>query len=148
MKLNLQPDRRLLRQFAWASLVFFPLIAGFLAWKHELPTAWVVALCAVGAVVALVELLLVDVLGGFGLLLEKLIPRTLFQVLTLVTFPIGFVVSHVLIATIYFLVITPIGLVFRLLGRDVLGRRLEPGRATYWHERGPQRPAASYFKLY
>ena len=30
MKINLNPDRRMLRQFAWASLIGFPLITGYL----------------------------------------------------------------------------------------------------------------------
>jgi len=149
MKLDLQPDRRLLRQFAWAALIMFPLIAGFLAWRYELPLTWVLVLCGIGVVVALVELVLVDAIGGaFGALLEKLIPQSVYRLLTLIAFPIGFVLSHVLIALIYYLVITPIALVFRLMGRDVIGKKLDPRASTYWHDRGPSRPASSYFKLY
>ena len=148
MKLNLDPDRRMLRQFAWASLCLFPAVAGYLAWRHDLPLPWVLVLVGVGLLVAFVELVLAEALGAFGALLEKLIPRLLFQILSVVAFPIGFVLSHVLMATIFYLVITPIGLCFRLVGRDALGRKLEPGRASYWHSRGPARDASSYFKLY
>ncbi len=149
MKLNLQPDRRLLRQFAWAALIMFPLIAGFLAWKYELPLTWVLVLCGIGVAVALVEIVIVDAIGGaFGALLEKLIPRPVYQALTLVAWPIGFVISHVLIAVIYYLVITPIALFFRLTGRDVIGKKLDPRATSYGHDRGEPRPASSYFKLY
>lgn len=148
MKLNLDPDRRILRQFAWASLFLFPAVAGFLSWQQGLPMAWVVTLIAVGVSVALVELVLVDLLGAFGVLLEKLIPRSVFQILSVVAFPIGFVLSHVLMAAIFFLVMTPIGLCFRLVSRDALGRKLEPNRTTYWRDRGPARDPSSYFKLY
>jgi uncharacterized membrane protein YciS (DUF1049 family) len=149
MKLNLQPDRRLLRQFAWAALVMFPLIAGFLAWRHDLPLTWVLVLCGIGVVVALVELVIVPAIGdAAGALLEKLIPQSVYRLLTLVAFPIGFVLSHVLIAIIYYLVITPIALLFRVMGRDVIGKKLDPGAPTYWHDRGSPRPASSYFKLY
>ena len=148
MKLNLDPDRRVLRQFAWASLCLFPAAAVFLALQHDLPTVWVVALCGIGVLVAIVELVLVDLLGSFGALLEKLIPRALFQILGVVAFPIGFVISHVLMAAIFFLVMTPIGLCFRLVGRDALGRKLEPNRTSYWRDRGPARDPSSYFKLY
>jgi hypothetical protein len=72
----------------------------------------------------------------------------LYVVLTLVAFPIGFVLSHVLIAVIYYLVITPIGLLFRLVGRDAMLRRPDPSLPSYWHARPTSRPAASYFKLY
>ncbi len=148
MKLNLDPDRRLLRQFAWASLILFPAIACFLAWRHDLPLPWVLVLIGVGVLIAVVELLLKEALGAFGALLEKLIPRLVFQLLTLVAYPIGFVVSHVLMATIFYLVMTPIALVFRLVGRDALRRKLEPDQASYWHDRGPARDPSSYFKLY
>jgi hypothetical protein len=39
-------------------------------------------------------------------------------------------------------------LVFRLIGRDVIGKKLDKNAKTYWHERSGDRPAASYFKLY
>ena len=148
MKLQLQPDRRMLRQFAWASLVLLPTVAWFLAWRHGLPTPWALAIGGLGVLVALAQIgafLVSEALGG---LLEKAIAKPVFQGLMLVAFPIGLVVSTVLIAAIFYVVITPIGLVFRVIGRDVMGKRLDPSKATYWHERGAPRPATSYFKLY
>src|SRR5262245_39719407 len=129
----------MLRQFAWASLFLFPAAAGFLAWRSDLRMAWVMTGIGIGVLVATVELVLVDLLGSFGALLEKLIPRALFQILSVVAFPIGFVLSHVLMAAIFFLVMTPIGLCFRLVNRDALGRKLEPNRTSYWRDRGPAR---------
>lgn len=148
MKLILNPGRAQVRQFALASLFLFPLIALFLAWKFGLPTTWVLVLCGLGLLVAVVEFVLAEALGAFGALLEKLIPRGLFQLLTLVAFPIGFVLSQVLMAAIFYLLFTPIGLFFRLIGRDAMGRKIDRTRTTYWHDRGPQRSPASYFKLY
>jgi hypothetical protein len=146
MKLILQPDRRMLRQFAWACLILLPLAALFVCWKWDLSWSvfWIVA--GVGVGIALVELVLVDLLAAP--VLEKLVVRPVFQGLTLVAFPIGFVLSHVLIAAIYYVVITPMGLVFRLMGRDTLGRRIDRSLPSYWHDRGAPRPASSYFKLY
>ena len=74
--------------------------------------------------------------------------RWIYCALMVVAFPIGFVISHVMMWFIYYVVITPIGLVFRVMGRDMLGRRLEPQKASYWHERSRPRDPASYFKLY
>ena len=56
--------------------------------------------------------------------------------------------DHVLMASIYYLLITPFALVFRLIGRDVIGRRIDRTLPTYWRDRGAPRPASSYFKLY
>jgi hypothetical protein len=148
MKLQLQPDRRMLRQFAWASLVPLPAFAFFLAWRHGLPTPWALAVGGVGVLVALAQI------GGFlvsealGAALEKAVSKPVFQGLMLVAYPIGLVVSTVLIGVIFYALITPIGLVFRVIGRDVMGKRLDKSAATYWHVRGAPRPATSYFKLY
>jgi hypothetical protein len=61
--------------------------------------------------------------------------RILYLGLTLVAMPIGFVVSLVLLAAFYFLLLTPVALVFRLIGRDALGRswRGRPALACRGH---------------
>ena len=71
--------------------------------------------------------------------------RLVYVGLSLATYPIGFVVSHVVLALVYYLVLTPIGLAMRLLGRDPLNRRFDPKAASYWTARGPERPAEDYF---
>lgn len=144
--INFSPERRVLRQFAWFGVVGLPFLAAFvvktasgLPWAA--PELWghlavlVVAAVAVLAVIALE--LGVDILS-----------RGLFVALSLVAIPIGFVLSHVLIAAIYYLVLTPIALALRLTGRDVLGMKLDREAASYWHHRAGDRPASSYFKLY
>ena len=149
MKINLSPDRRMLRQFAWACLIALPLLAGYFAWKFELPLGWAIAIGALGLFVAFVQLVLVEFLEDkAGRALEKAIPRTVFQGLTLIAAPIGFVLSQVIMAAIFYLVITPIGLVFRLMGRDVIGKKPDPEQKTFWRDRGAPREPSSYFKLY
>jgi hypothetical protein len=140
IKIDLSPKPAFLRQFALVTIVGLPLltaavlrIAGVFAWDH-------VALLVAGAV-ALLQCALAFA-GSLHL------TRVVYVLLMCVSFPIGFVVSNVLLIAIYFLVFTPIGLVFRLIGRDTMGRRLEPSRTTYWHQRPAPRPLASYFKLY
>jgi hypothetical protein len=49
------------------------------------------------------------------------------------------VLSPVLLALFYYTVITPIGLLMRLVGKDPL--RLKRNRETYWIERQPPGPA-------
>ena len=50
------------------------------------------------------------------------------------------VVHPVVLAVIYFGVVTPTGLVLRALGKDPLRRRREPDAATYWIRRDPPGP--------
>ena len=61
------------------------------------------------------------------------------------TYPVGFVVSYVVLALVYFLALTPIGLTMRLLGHDPLSRKFEPGAKSYWKQRGKTKTAESYF---
>ncbi len=61
------------------------------------------------------------------------------------TYPVGFVISHIVLALLYFLALTPIGLTMRLLGRDPLSRKFEPGAESYWKPREKTKPAESYF---
>lgn len=140
IKLQLRPEPHVLRQFAWLALVGLPAIAwlvlrmcGAFTWTHP-------AMLAAGGLAVLQ-------LGLFMASIDVL-TRAVFVAIMLVAAPIGFVISHVFLAVIYYLVITPIGLVFRLIGRDAIGRRLDPGAASYWRDRGQPRPASSYFKLY
>jgi hypothetical protein len=50
------------------------------------------------------------------------------------------VVSPVVMGAIFFLVLTPIGLLRRLRGRDLLGLRFSPEAQTYWMARNPPGP--------
>lgn len=63
-----------------------------------------------------------------------------------VTSRIGFVVSHLILMIIYFVVITPIGLIMRLVGHDPLRLKFEPPAKIYWIDRKGRRSAASYFR--
>jgi len=58
--------------------------------------------------------------------------RILYVGLTVAVMPIGLVVSFVLLAAFYFLLLTPIALLFRLIGRDPLHRRFDPEAQSYW----------------
>jgi len=89
---------------------------------------WCAAIVAAGAGVAL---------SGF---VSLKLTRCIYLGMVAVTLPIGLVVSLVLMALIYFGLITPLGLIFRLIGRDVLKRRFDPAAQSYWtaHEQTTQ----------
>jgi hypothetical protein len=62
--------------------------------------------------------------------------------------PIGWVMSHVLLAAIYYAVLTPIGLVMRVCGYDPMQRALQPTKATYWVARTKIDEPQRCFKQY
>ncbi len=140
MKPDLNPTDHTLRLFAWSGIVGLPLLTGIVlrlagaaAWDH--PAPWIAAGAA----------FLLAVAAQFGVLLPV---RLVYTLLVIVTWPIGVAVSTTLLASIYYGLFTPIGLVFRLIGRDAMGRRRLPASRSYWSDRGPARRPDSYFKLY
>jgi hypothetical protein len=146
IKLDLRPERRVLGQFAWLATIAFPALAAYVTrgdarwyafWTWHWNGSVVLWLAAIGVVQ----------LAAFLAGVQQL-THALYVVLMLVAWPIGFVLSHVLIALVFYVVITPLALLFRLTGRDAMRRKLDRGAASYWHDRGAQRPASSYFKLY
>ena len=50
------------------------------------------------------------------------------------------IVSPVVLAVLYFLILTPFGLVQRLAGRDTMRQRFDPGIDSYWISREPPGP--------
>lgn len=74
--------------------------------------------------------------------------RPAYVVLTAITLPIGFVLSYVAAGVLFYLVLTPYGLAFRLMHRDPLERRIDRASASYWIRRRPARDVSRYFHQY
>ncbi len=93
-------------------------------------------------------------LGVAGLVLAALAlfkPRAvgpLFVALSLVTFPIGLVVGEITLLLMYWLVFVPVGVIFRLVGRDALNRRSGKHAATYWKAKHTTGTIERYFHQY
>lgn len=54
-----------------------------------------------------------------------------------VAFLMGFVMTHFILALMYYLVFTPMGLVMRVLGRDPLRLEFDRNAKSYWIRRQP-----------
>ena len=53
----------------------------------------------------------------------------------------GRIVSPVITAVLFYAVVTPTGLLFRILGKDPLRRSSDPEARSYWIDRQPPGPA-------
>lgn len=145
IEINWNPDRRILRQF------------GLIAAGLLLSLAVVAMLAPHWRIVAAIPLqpaTLAWIAGGLALgcvLLALAAPRALrllYVVLCGIGLPIGWVVSHAMMALLYYGVITPVGLFFRLIGRDALERRFDPAAASYWRRRTPVTDVRRYFRQF
>ena len=135
------PTSRQLREFAITGTI---LLSAGAIWRVLSPGG----MLSVASLLALA--CLVVVVGFFR-------PRWLAPVFTtsmVAVFPFAWLVSHLLLAIIYFGVITPLGLAFRLIGRDPLGRDRPENRASpkddgsHWRDKTSASCSAQYLKQY
>jgi hypothetical protein len=134
-KLNLNPSDKTLREFA----EFGTFIMGLVAAPWMLYRGHTTAAIVLWAAAVILRVL------------AFVSPRWVkwpFIALSLVTWPIGFVVSHLALAIIYYLVFTPVALVFRLIGRDALGRKFDPQATSYWEAYNPDRGRERYLRQF
>ena len=62
---------------------------------------------------------------------------------------LGFIVSHILLAVFFYLVVFPIGLLARLVGKDFLSLKLDREAKSYWLKRSDApKSAADYEKQF
>lgn len=113
------PSTGTLRQFAALWLLVF---GGLATWQ-----GLAVGGLAFGGLCALLAI-------GVGLtgLVKPEAVRPVFVGAQRVTFPIHWVVSHFLLAALFYGLFTPVGLLFRFLGRDALALRRRTDRESYW----------------
>ena len=137
IKLDLNPPADQLRQFGWFSLIGFPLVTFILTKSFGLPDTVFYVGIGLGIVMGLAAL-------------ANIAPaiKPVYIGMMLLAWPIGMVVSTVLLGAIYYLMFTPVGLLFRLMGRDLLHREIDKNAASYWTVRTTQRTPASYMRLY
>jgi hypothetical protein len=130
-----EPTAKSLRQFAGAWLVFL-LAAGAhqgLARGHR----------QLGLSLAVVAL----VVGILGLVRPAAI-RWLFVALMVLAFPIGWTVTQIMLALMFYGVITPVAVLFRLKGRDLLCRKPDAGKTSYWTNKETPEDPRTYFRQY
>ena len=109
----------------FTAIGLFPLIRG------EPPRGWSLAVAGAFLAVTLVKPAWLAPLNTlwfrFGLLLQR-------------------VVHPIVLAVIYFAVVTPTGLIMRALGKDPLRLRFDPDATSYWIPRDPPGPEPESMK--
>lgn len=144
VEIDFNPDTKTLRQFGVIAFVGFGALSA-LAYYEKLVFAFGLgdARLAVAASLA--------ALGLLALVLGLVAPRAnrlLYVGLSLLAFPIGFVLSYVIMGALYFLIIGPIAVALRLAGRDPMRRARDPQAASYWTPARPARDKETYFHQY
>ena len=133
--LPLKPTERTLRQFAALWILFFGGLAAWQGLLRDRPSL-AIALVALGFSI-----------GPLGLWQPSLL-RPIYVGWLVAAFPIGWTVSHVSLAAVYYLILTPLGLVSRALGRDRLSLRPKAGETTNWSPLGEPPDVRRYFRQF
>jgi hypothetical protein len=125
---QLKTGPRDLRKFGLVVGGVFAVLGLFFLWRHKSFYPWFltpgIVLVVAGAIV----------------------PRALKYVYIAwmaMAFVFGFVMAHVILTLFFFLVITPIGLIARISGKDFLQLKLDKSGSSYWspHERKIKSPS-------
>lgn len=145
IEVDWRPDRGKLRSFGLIALVVFGALAAWLHFKHRLIG---IEMSSRTAQTAAAVLAATAAYAGLAAVLAPRVVRPLYLLLTAVTLPIGFVLSHVALASIFYAILTPVALIFRLIGRDTMHRRFDPGTTTYWVRRPIVTDARRYFRQF
>jgi hypothetical protein len=144
IELQRDPDLATLRRFG---AIAFAVFAG-LGTSAALEVLWFAGGLGSARVPLSVLLFAIGALAGASSIVRPRANRVLYVTLSALAYPFGFVVSYCVLLVLFFLVLTPIGLVLRSLGRDPLARALQRDLPSYWvAARGPA-PRARYFRQF
>jgi hypothetical protein len=130
-----RPSRSTLRQFGVIGLI---LMSGMAAWRmrqHGLDAG----------VLCMGVLAVVFAIGG---IVEPNWLRPVFVAWLVAAFPIGWLISQIVLVILYYAVITPIGLILRLYGRDALRLKPRPTEASYWQVKPTVTDVRRYYQQF
>lgn len=76
---------------------------------------------------------------GFGFVIAgffgEMILRPLYKVWMIIAIILGNIITRIILVIAFYLLITPIGLLARLTGKEFLARSLESDKSSYWEKR-------------
>ena len=122
---RLKTDPRTLRKFGVTIGTVLLLLGALLLWRHQPGYPYLV------------------LPGALLVLLGLAAPRSLklpYVGWMAVALVLGMVVSTVLLILFFYLVVTPLGLLARCLGKDFLEKKWRPEAASYWRMRDTTQP--------
>jgi hypothetical protein len=122
MKLKLKEEPKEWRKAAWMSALGLAILSSLLRWRRVLPVAaWAAALCLLAALAVAAALRP----GWF---------RGYYRFSAKVGFGFSQMAGSVVLALLFFIIITPLGLAMRMLGKDPLRLRRPADAESYWSE--------------
>lgn len=130
---SLKIDKKTLRNFGLLFFVVLIAMAGLSYWKGRSNWPWFI--------------------GGSGLflILGLFLPfllKPFYKVWMIFAFLLGWVMTRIIVSLAFFLIFTPVGFVFRVMGKDLLNEKIERNATTYWKKHEPILDKSRYLKQY
>lgn len=141
IEINWHPSPKMLRDFGLIGLIACPILGGIFYWLPHI-FSWFTHISN-GACLAI---------AGFGIFLfvtsrsSLVLTRWIFIGLTIFGAPIGMGVGVIVLGIFFFGLLTPLGLAFRLAGRDPLRLRRDPNRTSNWQIHTQTQDLKRYFR--
>ena len=126
VKLNWHPNKRELRQFGAVFLTGFVAIGSL---KYFWPWEWLISRDEKLGLV----LIIIGLLVGAIALTGTRVALPLYWGWLGIAYVLGNIMSRIIVAAIFFLVVTPLGLLSRLVGRNRLQLK-KPDNTSYWQQ--------------
>jgi hypothetical protein len=140
-EVNWKPDVAERRKFARSLVIGFPCIAMVLIVASWLKTgAWKIQPALI--------------IGGTGLVIGLMllalpgIARPFYVVWYGLACAIGLVVGNILLAVVFYILITGVGIAMRLVGRCSISTRMDKQAATYWKVARPVTDPQRYYRQF
>jgi len=67
--------------------------------------------------------------------------KPVFKVFTKIAHAIGWVNTRIILTAVYYVILTPIGLVLRIFGKDMLDLKIDKNTKSYWITRNQTKPS-------
>ena len=125
------PDARELRRFAVAMLIGFTVLGSLAVWRASGVSTGAIVLWSLGIFLAIAAFV-------------PRLNRLAYLAVYLPTSIIGYFVSHVILALMFFFVITPLGIILRLSGKDFLQQQ----RQKQWRPVKDVKSEDSYYRQF
>ncbi len=127
-QLEVGPDR----QFAWVFTGFFAVVGLYpVVFSSGEPRVWAIGVAAVFLVLGIVAPRILHPLNVLWMQFGRLLQM---------------IVSPIVLGFLFFLTVTPMALLLRMMGRDILRLRLDKESSSYWIDRNPPGPPPDSMK--
>jgi multisubunit Na+/H+ antiporter MnhG subunit len=121
---NIKTGKKDIRSFSVTFAIIFLIIAGFLYYQEK--DSFQLFIYLAGS------------FSGLGFILP-IVLKPVYMIWMIFAVILGWFMTRVILSLLFYLIITPIGLFLRILGKDLLGLKEEKNQKSYWNMRNSEK---------